>query len=61
MLKKTTLFALALASLTVIASGSGALAQSKPTIGPAACGVSSEKTLTVPDYSLTVVFGSMYE
>jgi len=33
MLKKTTLFALALASVAAIASGSGALAQSKPTVG----------------------------
>jgi putative multiple sugar transport system substrate-binding protein len=30
---KTTLFALALASLATVASGSGALAQSKPTVG----------------------------
>src|SRR6202140_312629 len=33
MLKKTTLFALALASLATVASGSGALAQSKPIVG----------------------------
>src|SRR5665647_3212115 len=33
MLKKTTLFALALVGVAAIASGSGALAQSKPTVG----------------------------
>ena len=33
MFKKTTLFALALASVAAIASGNGALAQSKPTVG----------------------------
>src|SRR5664279_31499 len=33
MFKKTTLFALALAGVAAIASGSGALAQNKPTVG----------------------------